>query len=325
MGSYSDFIRQHSGEKARVRRLYWIYGEETVLRNLAVEHIRSMWGASIFNTTRLSAADTSESEIWAHLNQHPLDSDQRRLIIVTEAQRLKNLDRLIEWLKDNQTFRSAMVTAIFVSSAHDWEDSEERDAIVKSSSAGWVRCALPKDDEDRLKRAQEIICTWGNIDFITAGVLARRVNFDLSEARAVMVKASLFPEARVTPQAVEMLAPRRVEDDIIWSIIGKQRRKAIEAVVEGKDTYNVSQILGTLATHVVMLGRLNAVLPNSPTVRDAVSRIGGREQYVRMLWPYARMYPRKEVHRRIQLLHRMDRALQSGAKDGILESLIALW
>ena len=325
MGTYADFVRQHSGEKARVRRLYWIYGEEVVLRNVAVAQIREMWGASDFNTTHMSAAENPESEIWATLNQHPIDSGQRRLLIVTEAQRLEQTDRLVAWLKDSQTVRSASATAVFVSSDPEWEESEFRDILVKSSSAVWVRCALPKDEEERLRRTQEILMGWGDISRVSAGVLAHRVNFDLIEARAVMEKIALFPGAEATPQIVEMLAPRKVEEDIIWSIIGQQRRKAIEAVVEGSGSYSLSAIIGTLTTHVEMLGRINAVLAASPTAKDAANKIGGREQYVRKLYPYARLYPRREVIRRTHLLHRLDTAIHRGAREGVLESLIALW
>lgn len=290
-----------------------------------MDRIRELWGATAFNTHVVSAADTSESEIWASLNQHPLDTEQRRLIIVTEAHRLQRLDRLIEWVKDNQVVRSAKSTAIFVSSEPEWEDEETKEAISKSSSAAWIRCTLPKDEQDRLKRAQEIICSWGDIDTLSAGVLAQRVNFDMVEARSVMEKTALFPGAQVTPHIIELLAPRRVEEDIVWSIVSYNRRKAIEAVVAGSDIYSPSAILGVLATHVEMLGRINAVLTTTSTAKEAASKIGAKEQYVRKLYPYARMYPRKEVVRRLKLLQRMDASLQRGAKEGLIESLISMW
>ena len=325
MATYNDFLRQHAAEKPRIRRLYWVFGEENLFKDLVVKQIAELWGATGFNTVSLSAAETSESEIWASLNQHPIDTEQRRLIVVTDAQRLTRLDRLTSWLKDNQTVRAAMATAIFVSSDAEWEEDEYREVIMKSSSASWIRCTLPKDPDDRLKRAQEILCAWGDIDVTSAGVLAQRVNFDMVEARAVMDKVSLFPSAQVSPQIIEMLAPRRVEDDIIWSIIGLKHRKAVEAIEEGTGSYSLSAILGTLATHVEMLARINTILTVTQNAKEAAGRLGAKEQYIRRLYPYARMYPRREALRRTQLLHRMDAAAQRGATEGILESLVALW
>lgn len=323
MGTYSDFLRTHSGQNPRVRRLYWVYGEEDMFRVLTVARIKQLSNTHSFNITRLSVSDTPETEIWASLNQHPLDSEQKRLIIVHDAQKLKHLDRLVAWIKDNQTVRGANATAIFVSTDSDWED-EAREDIAKSSSATLVKCALPKDESDRLKRAQEIICAWGTVDWTTAGVLALRVNFDMAEAFAVMQKASLFPDYRLSPGAIEALAPRKVEDDIVWALVGLNKRKAIEAVTENPVS-DVSSIIGTLSTHVEMLSRINAVLPSSKSVKEAASKARAREQYVRRLYPHARLYPRKEAVRRTMLLTRLDRSLQRGAKEGVLEALIALW
>lgn len=324
MGTYIDFLRQHDKEDSKVRRLYWIYGEEEVFRLLTVRRLRDLFGAEPFNTTVLSAMDTPEPEIWAALNQHPLESSHRRVLIVHEAHRIETLSPMIEWLKDPQTTRAANTLAIFVSSEKEW-DAPEREAVGKTTSASYVKCSLPNDPEDRLKRVQKILTSWGDIDYITAGVLAKRVNFDMVQARAVMDKVALFPEARVTPGLVELLAPRRVEDDLIWSLLSLNKQKAVEAVVEGDVGISVSTILGTLATHVTMLGRIHPVLTTAKTAKEVAHRIEAREQYVRRLMPYARLYPRASVVSRLHLLVRLDHEAQQGSKDGILESLIALW
>lgn len=315
----------HSGENARVRRLYWVYGEEDMFRFLAVRRIKDLCQAQQFNTLNLSAMDTPETEVWANLNQHPLDSEQKRLIIVHEAQRLEHLDRLAHWLKDNQGNRKKPATAVFVSNDADWAD-EVKEIFSKSSAAQYVKCALPKDETDRLKRAQDIICTWGhgNIDRTSAGVLALRVNFDMAEAYAVMAKAALFPQAKVTVSAIEKLAPRHVEEDVVWALLSLNKRKAAEAVVVAGPEVT-GRVLGTLATHVDMLARINSVLTVSTGAKDAAKRIGAREQYVRRLYPLARLYPRKEAVRRTLLLSRLDAAFNQGAREGVLESLLALW
>lgn len=323
MSTYADFLRQHAKEGARVRRLYWVYGEEEMFRLLTVDRIKQLSGVHQFNVSRLSAFDTPETEIWAALNQHPLDSDQKRLIVVTEAQRLQHLDRLESWIKDNQTTRGRNATAVFVSSEPEW-DHPLREFVGKSSSAQHVKCSLPKNESDRLKRAQEVICAWGNIDRTIAGVLAVRVNFDMAEAFGVMRKAALFPEARLTVSVIENLAPRKVEEDVVWALIALNKRKAVEALVEASTT-SASRIIGSLSTHVEALGRLNAVVASTKTIKDAAHRIGAREQYVRRLYPFARLYPRAEVTRRTLLLTRLDAAYNRGAREGVLESLIALW
>lgn len=325
MGTYNDFLRLHDSTDSRVRRLYWVYGEEDLFRVLVANRIKKLADVQQFNTTYLNASENSESEIWAVLNQHPLDSDQQRLLFVQNAERLSRLEEMVAWLKDPQTTRGCNATVVFLSNDSEWE-AEEREFVSKSSTAMIVKCALPKDPSDRLKRAQDIICAWGdgNITRTNAGVLAQRVNFDMAEAHAVMRKAALFPEAQVNVGAIELLAPRRIEDDIVWALVTMQKRLAAEALSEVSIT-DAGKIIGALSTHVEMLARLNGVMVVSNSARDAARRVRGKEQYVRRLYPYARFYPRREAVRRTLLLSRMDRAYSSGSREGVLESLVALW
>lgn len=323
MGNYNDFLRQYEKEGARVRRLYWVYGEEPVFKELVLARIRELSGVSQFNVTRLSADSTSESEIWAALNQHPLDSDQTRLLVIREAQRLKHVDRLEAWLKDNQTIRGRNATAVFLSESSDWEDAV-REVVSKSSSAQVVKCSLPKNEADRTKRAKEIICAWGNIDPVTAGVLAERVNYSMSDAYGVMWKASVFPQAHLSAAAVEKLAPRRVDEEFVWNLLALKKRLAAEAIAESQAS-DVGQILSALSTHLAALVALNPIVATTRSVKDAAFRVGEREQYVRLLMPLARLYPPPEANRRMALLARMDHAHLSGAREGVLEALTALW
>jgi DNA polymerase III delta subunit len=322
LGSYSDFLRQHPAG-SRVRRLYWVCGEEDMLRLLTVKRVRELCEAQDFNVVRLSARDTPETEIWASLNQHPLDAGEKRLIVIRDAQRLEHLDRMVSWIKDNQTVRRASATAVFVSEDLDLEDEEVRSVLVKSSSAAVVRCTLPKDEQDRLKRVEEVVCAWGNIDPINARLLALRVNFDMAAVYSVMWKASYFPDARVTMGAIEALVPRQPDNDVVKALMGMRKQDAIEAALDGG--VDVSSVIGALASHLESLGRLNVVLANSKNAKEAAAKSRVREQYARYLFPYAKFYPRAEVARRTLLLTRMDAASRSGARDGVLEALIALW
>ena len=303
--------------------MYWLFGDEVVFRNLAVDQIKERFGASPWNTLTITLRDTPETEVWAAVNQHPIDTNQKRLLVIQDADRLKNLENLTGWLKDSQITRSGKMTAIFVSNDPEWEDEAAREVVAKSSSAMYVKCSLPKNEDDRLKRAQEIIMSWGNTSATNAGVLALRVNFDMAEARAVMDKMSYFPDASLTTRTIELLAPRKVEEDIVWSLLALNKKKAAEALIETNP--DAGRIIGSLSTHVDALARLNNVVSTAKNIREAAQRTAIREQYVRRLWPLARLYPRKEAVRRTLLLNRLDNLHQQGAREGVLESLVALW
>jgi hypothetical protein len=323
VSTFSDFWRTHTGEKARARRLYWICGVEEILRLTALDVIRDLAQALPFNTTVVTARETSEAEVWAGLNQHPLDSEHKRLYVVHDAHLLKNLDPLVAWLKDPGTSRGKNTTAVFVSSEPDWE-GEAKEIVVKSSTSFFLKAALPANADDRMKRAQEIVCRWGNIDATTAGVLLERVNFDLYYAKSVMDKAALFPDARVTYAAVQQLAPQQVEEEIVWSLVAVNRRKAAEAGAVAPVV--IGPVIGALSTHVETLGRMHPLMATGRIpLREVCRRAKIKESYARRLAPYARLYPADEVARRTRVLERLDTAWQAGAREGVLEALVALW
>lgn len=324
VGSYQDFLRTHTGRKARMRRLYWVCGDEPLLRSLVVQQIKAMADVLPFNTSIINASEIPETEVWAELNQHPLDSEQQRLLIVHDAQRLKHLGRLIEWVKDNQTIRSRSATAIFVSTDGDMSVEEHKEALMRSSSAYVVKCSLPKDETDRLKRCQELITTWGNIDRINAGILAQRVGYDLSEAYFVMSKAALFPNAKITTAAIDLLAPQKIEAEVVWNLIALNKRAAVEALSE-IGAADIHGIFGQLSTHVEMLARVNGTLSLNRSLKELSVELDARQQYLRLLLPYARLYPRREAVRRTMLLTKLDAAHMEGAREGLLETLIAAW
>ena len=325
MTTYNVFSRQHAAEDARVRRLYWICGSEEILRFLALDRIKALFHPSPYNIFTVSTRDTPEVEIWAGLNQHPLDSDQRRLYVVHGAEKLENLNPLLAWVKDPQTTRGRNTTAVFVSSDADWV-GEEKEIIAKLSNAQVVRCSLPVSEEDKMKRAQEIVCAWGNINRISAGTLLSRVGFDLHEALAVMQKASLFPEMRVSVAAIQKLAPLRVDEDVVWDLLALQRRKAAEAIASPDTEVKVGYVLSSLSSHVAALARLYPFTSRSRlTLKEVAKQTQLREGYVRRLVPFSRHYPPTEVARRMRLLSHLDAVWHQGANEGVLESLVVQW
>lgn len=328
MGSYNDFLRLHASPEAKVRRLYWVCGEEVTLREMVLERVKELADVPDFHYHSVVVGPTKEPDVWGLLNQYPADPLKRRLVIVRDAERLKNMEMLKDWLTTSlfRGSRTPGTTAVFLSNAAEWPMDHEvatREVLVKSSTALYVRCALPKDERDRRKRVQEILCGWGNIDPTHAIILAERVNFDMAEARTVMAKAAYF-RGTLNARAIEALAPVKVEDDIVWSLLGLDKRRASQALQELPDT-QVSRVIGALTAHVEVLGRLNGVLTRGLSVRDLSSKMNISETYARKLLPFAKLYPRKATVHRTLLLNKVDAAWQRGAREGVLEVLVAGW
>lgn len=324
MASYPEFVRLSA--KRSLRRLYWVCGDQSALREEVVKEITRQAAVADLDFVSMDASSVKESAVWAALNQYPLDPSKRRLVVVRGAEQLRNLAMLSDWL-DAKTMRSPKTpgtTAVMVSATPEWpldHNPELRAKVVKGWTSMYVRCSLPK--EDRKKRAGEIICGWGRISQPTAEMLAERVGFDMGVAKGVMAKTVYF-KGEVTPKMVEFLSPRAPEDSYAEALLGLDKPRAAESIAE-LERNEVSRAIGRLASELEMLGRMHGILTRGLSIREMATRLNVSETRIRRLLPIAKLYPRKAVVHRSLLLHKADAAWQRGAREGVMEMLVAAW
>jgi hypothetical protein len=326
MATYRDFQRSHKGPTPKVKRLYWLCGDEVILRELALESIKKWAAVDDMNYRTLTAGSVTDGEIWDALLEQPGDHRARRLLVVREAQRLKSIEPVKPWLED-KTARTSSVpgtTVVFVSADDEWavgRYADERERVMASTAALYVRCHMPNDQRET--RGAEIITGGGNINDLEARRLYRRVGGDMSLAYGVMRKAAYF-DRPLEGQFLTALSPPNPQDDIVDALLGLEKKRAL-AVIDDLSREEMGRVIGRLTSHLDLMARLEPHAGTRTPLREIASRIGVSEQWVRHLLPLLKFYPRKAVFRRVVLLGKVDAAWQRGQKQGLMEVLVAAW
>jgi DNA polymerase III delta subunit len=327
MATYTDYARLHADGKRKIRRCYWICGEEVVLREIIVSEIKGWIDPDDMDYRSITVTAKNEPEVWDALNAYGISNvKKRRLLVVRGAERLKKLERLKDWIEDSSLRSSGTpgLTVVFLSTDDEWPQDrhpEVRERVLGSSTALYVRCSLPKDG--RIERAAEIITTWGNIDVRNAEILYKRVGHDLGASRSTMQKARYFPH-KVEGNLLMALSPLNPQDDVVDALLALDKPRALRGI-EDLSREDQGKVIGRLTAHLDLLTRLEPIAGQRKGVRDLAYGLGVSETYVRMLLPHVRFYPRKAVLRRVMLLSAIDDAWNRGARHGVMERLVAQW
>jgi hypothetical protein len=309
MGTYLQWNRTRP-----VRRVTWVCGPEAVLaRDVVAEH---QAGAVPDQQVTLFAGNGPEREVWDMLESSPPGGGRRA--VVHGAEKLKNLSGVAGLAADGALAASFVV---FVSAAGDFERADgalapHLAALQASRSGQLVRCCAPSKPEDRTA----LVAAWwpGLPPYLAREVLARcgsleRAWHACAQARA----AGLSPEAASLP-AVCQGEPAGDLADLIMA----GRRKAAMAVA-GEAA--AGAVIGLLAARLAVAEQVADGVRSGLPVREAVARHRQDRFLANRVAPYAAAYDPGRVRRCRRLLAGLDAAWRSGARDGVAESLIALW
>jgi DNA polymerase III delta subunit len=324
VASYTHWVEHYSS--APPKKVTWVCGEERVLVEEVVDHTRAALGVSDMDYVSIVAGSAPDKEIWAAANQYPFTPDQNRLVLVRDAERVKRWDPLEAWLANTRQLPT--VHLLFVSSEHDFPYQTGKDG--KSTGdlkrhVGWikgkghlVRCSYP-NEEDVVAWVKRQVDSPVRV----AEHLLRRVGGDLGLARNVCLKAQLFSGELSTP-VVDVLCSESPSSDFVDALVRLQKPKAFRALeVLPQDAWSMT--IGQLDYRLEILGKLHSALRKGQTIKD-VSISGSVPVFLaRELMPVAKIYDRDRRLSCRRVLAVADDALRGGARDGCMESLVALW
>lgn len=291
----------------------------------ALDALRRVSGASAANSFSLLLSDGSD-KMWAALNQHALDSEDRRFVVVRGAEKLQDWEQFEPWLSSKQ---APNVRVVMVASERQWpltRNVTARTRIVKSTQAMYVECSLPKTNPD--KTAFEAIQGWSNLSKEQALHLARRTGYNLARCRDVCHWLTLLP-IEVTTQVIDLLTEESPANSLVTALVRLHKAEAMNAA-QRLSRSDQAAVVTRLADTLADLDRLHralkrAVLKSSDpqliraeTARQADMRL----DRVVELWESAKHYDPASVHRRAELLVLAD---ESRREVGMLERLIVEW
>lgn len=306
------------------RRFTYLCGDQGVLVEQAVDLLRRK--AQAQDVTLMSVDEDGAAAVWAEINQHALDADERRLVIVRNAHKLQGWEQFETWMMSKQ---APNVKVVMVASERSWpmhRNIKARERLVKSTQALYVECSLSKSNPE--KAAVEIITSWSRLTKEQAAFLARRTGYDLGRCRDVCRWVEMLP-VPASHQLLEILSSPKPADSFVEALTRLDRAQAA-TMAQRLSRGEVATVIGNLAARLLDLDRIHRVMgrtlikngdpkrAKSETARLAEVKL----DRVIVLWDAAKHYDPREVHRRTELLVMAD---ESWTQAGVLERLTVQW
>ncbi len=314
------------------RQITWVCGTEKVLAEDVIEHVVSQLGPEPWNFVPLVAGEDSERRIWSELDQHPMGSSPR-VVVVRHAERIKQWDRFISWIKNrtlNPRTYVIMVsdeervprTELTLEQRKRHEKSEPLPHITAIGAKGHIIECRPFTSATAM---QSVYWVQSKVK-MREGVakhLLERSNWDLRLVRDVCRKLAVFPD-EITITVVNALLVERPRDTFSDALLALDRKTALLAL---KDIHpdDYGRTIGLLDSRLDLAGMVHDMMlaHRSPT---EISRAAGAQAFlVKDIMKVAKHYDAKRRLAIRKVLALTDEAYRSGQTTAVLETLVAFW
>lgn len=325
MATYRQW-RDHA-DKGDVKRVTWVCGEERTLVEEVVDTTRQLLSVSEMDYVALVAGLAPDKEVWAAMNQYPMEPTANRLVLVRDAEKLKRWRPFEDWMSNSRQMPT--VYLLFVSGQHEFpyivKDGKSTGEFpphidVIKNRGRLVRCSTPNED-DLLAWVQR----QAPMDGAVAQHLLERAAGNLGIVSNVCRKAALFP-GRPSTTVIDVLCAEAPSDDFVDSLLTLNKQRAIRSL-EAVPTSDYGKVIGRLDSRLELLAKLHSAVRQRKTLKDIA--VSGKSDVpvflARTLYPVAKHYD--PIRRRScrTVLTATDAAVRSGSTRGVMESLVALW
>lgn len=313
MATHAQWRR--SADKGEVRKTTWVCGDQRVLVEEVVDFIRRQLGVSDMDYVCLTAGTVADRDIWAAAGQYPMDPTANRLILIRDAEKIRNWEPLTEWLAGAR--RLPTVHLLFVSNLPDFGADKKMPSHVEAIKARGhiVRCAMPNETD-----ALAWVKRRANLDDETARHLLTRTGGNLALAGAVCAKLSLF-DGQAGPRTINQLCAEVPADSFVESLLLLNKRAALHAA-ESLRPNDFGKIIGLLDSRLDLLAVLHRAVRAGYSTREVQ---GFPLFLVKQFMSVAKHYDPKRCLYSRRVLAVIDDVHRSGARDGLMTALTALW
>lgn len=322
MVSISTFSQWRAAvDKGELRRVTWVAGDQHVLVEEVVDTTKRKLNVGDLDYVSLSHTSTFDRDVWAEANQFPLVPGNNRMILIRDAEKLTRWDQLSLWLTRTRTLPG--VYLVFVSNEPDLPmtgNGNKRTlkphvAQLRAPRGFLVRCTMPGEAD---------VVAWirrrSRLDEGCAQHLLTRTGGNLSAAAAVCAKLSLFSSVASTA-SIDALVTETPAADFTDTLIALDKRRAL-MTIDGVRQDEHLRTIALLDSRLDLLQKLHRAQNAGQTWRE----LSGINPYLqRHYLPHARHYDPASCTRRRRVLAVVDDAVRCGARDAVLEALVALW
>lgn len=293
-----------------------------------LDSIRASLGVQPWNYQAFRAGDDPERDIWNDLDRHAIDQGFR-LVVIRNAETLTNWDRWLSWVK--RRTENPKTYVVFIS-------NEEKVPTVVSGKRGEKPTAAPHVavfsrrghvveckpfTQSTAKHALSWVQSKVPLRDSVAGHLLNRANGDLRLARDMCRKLSVLGDD-ITIQMVNALLDERPRETFPDALMARRKREALLAL-ERMPESEYSRALGMLDASLDLAGLVYDMTSAHASPGEIARSAGPRAFLVPGILPIAKHY---DTRRRIDLrriLAGADEALRGGAREGVMEAVVALW
>lgn len=303
-------------DQRRIKRLTWCHGAETVLREELVTTLTRSITPPTDPDIEVRSVDLSRQPnavLFDHLRHYPLRTGTVRLVVARHAESLTDWSGLLTWLSQSRALPGAFLVAV--------SDADTApDALHGAGSrAHVVRCVRP---------SQRDLAWWARrwapvLHEDTADHLAARLGGDLARLRDFCRMMALL-EVNPTPRQIRLLCAPRPAETFVELVLALRRAEALAAADE-VDIQEYRAVVGLLAVRLPVLEQLHHAV-RAELSRQQIAALPDVPYFLaNQFLPVAQHYPPERCARRRTALAVLDAAVAAGARDGVLDTLVAQW
>ena len=329
MSTFSVWLQAYTKDPTP-KRVIWVCGPERVLVDDVVSSTVRALDLRPWSEHRLVMGEDKEKDIWELAMQYPLELEDR-VIVVHAAERIKDFSPLKNFLASARS--NPTTHLIFVSNSDRAEKTPgNREEDIKpellphlkaiQSKGRIVECK--KFTNATWKHAMAWIAARADVSPSVAKHILVRTNGDLRAVRDVCAKVAVIPNA--TNQHINMLCDVMPTDTFADALMVLDRKTAL-AALGGMSDEEQTQALYDLNYRLEEARAVHDMIAERKTKAEirGMLRSRGKAHLVDHLMDVSKYYNRKRGLEVRRVLDAAIRAHESGARGGVLESVIAVW
>ncbi len=329
------FHRWRIGLKAKPepKQITWVCGDEKVLVEEVVAHIRSYLEPSPWNQTAMDASSQSTRAIKAELYQHPMGAGTR-LIVIRHVDAITDWTFLTEWLP-----KRTLNPKTYVVLVSDEGVLPRTDPTPEERRRG-AKPVLHEHVELIQKRGSVIECrpfTQATAKYSVAWVqsmlpmrenvarhLIERCNFQVRLARDTCMKLKLAGVSEVAIQHINQLLEQQPRDTFTDALLSKDHKTAFAAGRTIPES-EYGRIIGLLDSRLDLTGLVHDMMAQHASPGEIARAAGQQAFLVPEVLKVAKHYSSKRRLEIRKVLALADDAWRNGHTKGLLDVIVAFW
>jgi DNA polymerase III delta subunit len=314
------------------KQITWICGTERVLMDDVVDAIRAHIDLDPWGYTPLVVGEDSERTVWAELDSHPIGSASR-LVVIRNADELKDWDRLIEWISHrSENPRTFLVfvsnedkiarTEVTPEAKRKGEKPEMVPHLAAFAGKGSVIECKPFT-ASTVKQAVKWVQTRVPMRDALAAHLLNRADGDLRLTRDLCSKLAVLP-VEPSIQTINSMLQEQPRDSFSDALLALDKKTALLALERLKPS-EYSRLIGLLDSQIEFAEIIHNMLLEHKTPGEMARAVGNRGFLVAEVIPVAKHYNSQRTLAIRRILAIADEQLKQGAAEGVMESIVAFW